>query len=44
MLDRIANGQVILFIKHCKVNLVRCIEDKIFEDVKNKTTSRIENI
>jgi len=34
-LDRIANGQVILFIKHCKINVVRCVEDEMFESLES---------
>ena len=34
-IDRISNGQIVIFIKHCKINLVRCIEDEIFDEIKN---------
>ena len=34
-LDKITNGQIILFVKHCKVNLVRTINDEMFEDMRN---------
>ena len=34
-INRISNGQVILFIKHCKINLVRTIEDEKFDDIEN---------
>ena len=33
-INRISNGQIILFIKHCKINLVRCTEDEIFNEIK----------
>ena len=34
-INRISNGQVILFIKHCKINVVRTIEDEKFDDIEN---------
>ena len=34
-INRISNGQVILFIKHCKINVVRIIEDEKFDDIEN---------
>lgn len=33
-LDSIANGQIIIFIKHCKINLMRYQEDIVWEEVK----------
>ena len=30
-LDRIANGQIILFVKHSRINVVRVLEDEMFE-------------
>ena len=30
-LDRIANGQITLFVKHCRINVVRLTEDEMFE-------------
>jgi len=33
-LDRIANGQITLFVKHCRVNVVRVTEDTMFEGGK----------
>ena len=34
-INRISNGQVILFIKHCKINVVRIVEDEKFDDIEN---------
>ena len=34
-INRISNRQVILFIKHCKINVVRTIEDEKFDDIEN---------
>ena len=34
-INRISNGQVILFIKHCKINVVRTVEDEKFDDIEN---------
>jgi hypothetical protein len=34
-LDGIANGQCVLFIKHCKINLDRCTGDNTWEEAKN---------
>jgi len=34
-INRISNGQVILFIKHCKINVIRTIEDEKFDDIEN---------
>ena len=31
-IDKIMNGQIILFVKHGKINLVRIIEDKMWEE------------
>ena len=33
-INRISNGQIILFVKHTKINLVRCTEDEIFDEIK----------
>ena len=33
-INRISNGQIVLFVKHCKINMVRCTEDEIFDDIK----------
>jgi len=30
-LDKITNGQIILFIKHCKINMVRITNDEGFD-------------
>jgi hypothetical protein len=29
------NGQIILFTKHGKINMVRALDDEIWEDIKN---------
>lgn len=29
------NGQLVLFIKHGKINVVRCVEDEMFEGMEN---------
>ena len=34
-INSISNGQVILFIKHCKINVVRTVEDEKFDDIEN---------
>lgn len=34
-LDDISNGQIIIFIKHCKINLTRSMEDEVWEEVRN---------
>lgn len=34
-IDKVMNGQIILFIKHGKVNVVRVIEDEMWEEMKN---------
>ena len=33
-INQISNGQIILYVKHCKINLVRCTEDEIFNEIK----------
>ena len=33
-IDRIMNGQIILFTKHGKINMVRVIDDDMWEDIK----------
>ncbi|MCX6383153.1 MAG: hypothetical protein NTV16_01500 [Actinobacteria bacterium] len=34
-LNSIANGQIIIFIKHCKINLTRYMEDEVWEEMRN---------
>lgn len=34
-LDGIANGQITIFIKHCKINFVKYLEDEVWEEIKN---------
>ena len=33
-INQISNGQIILYVKHSKINLVRCTEDEIFNEIK----------
>ena len=31
-LDGIANGQIMIFIKHCKINFAKYLEDEVWEE------------
>lgn len=32
-IDRVMNGQIVLFTKHGKINMVRRIDDEMWEDI-----------
>jgi hypothetical protein len=35
LVNRVMNGQIILFIKHGKLNMVRVTDDEMWEEMKD---------